>query len=505
MNIKALSQLRLRGNARATTSPKELRMDAPEQVNFFKVHKFRGAVIFVFLVFGFIGFSWSGIVSYYNVKTSWNHLMHVINFTAKSDVADQSRGQIEEQNGVAQENDPKANFQSKRSDIEISKFYEDIGVKDFCLLDLSAVSPLLLIYFFGSMLVGSCLALTRHTNWAQSIKWIQDWLGQKRFPFVPSYQFYLMQIGLLGTIIGMTEGYATLAHSEDSRSMIVSLGAAFYSTLTAIVLAYVLGPPTGMIMRWAINNGSGSSKDQPALFHCVSELKETIRTSTGAVNELVNTVNVLTDNIRNQIYAVENIDALLNLQVRISDIETKHGTQVYLEETLKQLQNLVEKVRGDLTDLCGDMVAISGQQKILESAHFEEVKNRIASQGEQNRRIETLQKSTSETNVQWSTLKSASDADHNTLVRVLNAGEYLRLGEQALQMIEREKLEIQIAKLRANHEERIEKLKIDQEKFKEFMLLRVRHLHEDFDSYLIPRKTTPDNEHEQSVRQTSSD
>ncbi|MBF0136433.1 MAG: MotA/TolQ/ExbB proton channel family protein [Magnetococcales bacterium] len=426
--------------------------------------KFATVVIFLFLLLGILGLSWSGIVCYYNVKASWNNLIDVIHLPSNSNTADKLKEQFENPNVVNRENESKANLQSKSPEIEIPEFYKKIGVGIAYRLDLSAVSPLLLIYFFGSILVGSCLVLTQHADWIQKINLLQKWLTQNRFPFVPSYQFYLMQFGLLGTIIGMTEGYATLAHTEDSQSMIVSLGAAFYSTLTAIVVAYVFGPPTGIIMRWTISNRSDSG-------------------------------NIPIYNTETRDYIIKNLDLLLKFD-KIDIIEQNQKkiqtALTSLEERFNEVNVIFGEVTRKLSSLSNITDTIAKQQATMKIELGAEVSNRITSQEDQNQKIGALRQGEDNIIYQLNALQLTVDKQYEIINKVLKSEEYLRLGDTILKISEREKIESQIAQLRSNQENLTLTLNNEQNKLRKLMLTQVENLRSEVYILYTPPKTTPD-------------
>lgn len=102
--------------------------------------------------------------------------------------------------------------------------------------DLSVVSPALVLFTSVRMLVAALLLL-------QAPERIRRW-GHLHFPFPDPYKVYFIQMGLLGTIVGFVLAFAEVDPQSERQSIILleALGTALWSTLTAIVLAYVFCP-----------------------------------------------------------------------------------------------------------------------------------------------------------------------------------------------------------------------------------------------------------------------
>jgi hypothetical protein len=108
------------------------------------------------------------------------------------------------------------------------------------LQDLSVISPVLVLFTALCMATGATL-LVWPSVWPQR-------LGSPRFPFPSAYRGHFVQLGLLGTIVGFVIAFS----SADGRGapggaepalLLDALGTALWSTLTALTLAYVVGPP----------------------------------------------------------------------------------------------------------------------------------------------------------------------------------------------------------------------------------------------------------------------
>lgn len=104
------------------------------------------------------------------------------------------------------------------------------------LQDLSVVSPALVVFTSARMLIAAILLLA-------APRMVRSWPAI-HFPFPEPYKVYYIQMGLLGTIIGFVLAFAEVDPRAERQSLILleALGTALWSTLTAIVLAYVACP-----------------------------------------------------------------------------------------------------------------------------------------------------------------------------------------------------------------------------------------------------------------------
>jgi hypothetical protein len=108
------------------------------------------------------------------------------------------------------------------------------------LQDLSVISPALVLFTALCMATGAAL-LVRPSLWPQRF-------GSPRFPFPSAYRGHFVQLGLLGTIVGFViafssaDGRGAVGGAEPAL-LLDALGTALWSTLTALTLAYVVGPP----------------------------------------------------------------------------------------------------------------------------------------------------------------------------------------------------------------------------------------------------------------------
>ena len=71
-------------------------------------------------------------------------------------------------------------------------------------------------------------------------------IGCAHSPFQRSYQTYYIQLGLIGTVVGFVVAFSEIElgpdAAEQTQVLLDALGTALWSTLTALLLAYVFGP-----------------------------------------------------------------------------------------------------------------------------------------------------------------------------------------------------------------------------------------------------------------------
>jgi hypothetical protein len=104
------------------------------------------------------------------------------------------------------------------------------------LKDLSSISALLVVLTALQMLLGALRLLSGNAGN----------LARVHFPFHRSYQTYFVQLGLIGTVVGFVLAFSEVGvapeAAEQTQVLLDALGTALWSTLTALVLAYMFGP-----------------------------------------------------------------------------------------------------------------------------------------------------------------------------------------------------------------------------------------------------------------------
>ncbi|MEM7403736.1 MAG: MotA/TolQ/ExbB proton channel family protein [Pseudomonadota bacterium] len=152
------------------------------------------------------------------------------------------------------------------------------------LKDLSAISPLLVVLTALQLLMGS-LRLARGVVTA---------IAGPRFPFARSYQVYYVQLGLIGTVVGFVLAFAEIdlgsAAEAQTEVLLGALGTALWSTLTALILAYMVCPVCEAVYRWlaALRNPAALVTEPGA---AVAQLSHELTRAAEALNELTASVS----------------------------------------------------------------------------------------------------------------------------------------------------------------------------------------------------------------------
>jgi hypothetical protein len=120
--------------------------------------------------------------------------------------------------------------------------------------DRSAVTPIICLIFFSSLLYNSVRLFSKGKP--RSDAWVVErW---NHLPFIRNYSIVFIQLGFIGTLISFVvigfqmERYKTIDIEQISSIMKMltdSFGTAIWSTLTGVVFAYVVGPPIQFAWR----------------------------------------------------------------------------------------------------------------------------------------------------------------------------------------------------------------------------------------------------------------
>lgn len=138
------------------------------------------------------------------------------------------------------------------------------------MLDLSVVSPALVTFTTACMFVGSIVVISPGLLPTTS----------RCFPFPGSYRGRFVQLGLLGTIVGFVIAFSSIKAGssenpysiQQSKIMLDALGTALWSTLTALILAYVFGPLLEAFMKLLMRlRGATMGTDSPSALERLRE------------------------------------------------------------------------------------------------------------------------------------------------------------------------------------------------------------------------------------------
>lgn len=148
-------------------------------------------------------------------------------------------------------------------------------------LDTSMVTPLLLDFTLLCMGLGAvCLG-----GWTSLT---ERWIGKPTFPFPKGYRGFFVQYGLLGTVYGLILAFWNLNLSQEvssqTRQLLTGMGAALWSTLTALVLAYVVCPLIERLYQGLARVGGHAVVTSPG--KVLSDFARRVTAATGAIGDL---------------------------------------------------------------------------------------------------------------------------------------------------------------------------------------------------------------------------
>src|SRR5580692_10397082 len=125
------------------------------------------------------------------------------------------------------------------------------------MVDLAVVAPGLVCFTGACVWVGAWRIL-----WGKAVSATHD-----TFPFPRPYRIYYIQHGLLGAVFGFVIGFSNLdpESGQASAVLLTALGAALWSTLTAIGLAYFLCPIIEVFFQRVLLTTSGSVNEEDPL------------------------------------------------------------------------------------------------------------------------------------------------------------------------------------------------------------------------------------------------
>ena len=206
--------------------------------------------------------------------------------------------------------------------------------------DLSVVSPALVLFTAARMLVAALLLL-------RSPATVRRW-GNVHFPFPDPYKVYFIQMGLLGTIIGFVIAFAEVDPRAERQSIILleALGTALWSTLTAIVLAYVFCPAIEAVYARA------RAQLSPAAPRDTRSALDALRHRTAAAAGELDTLAAST--------------RLLAEESRALGAELRDRR---LDSRVARLAQDLEAMAGSIDDLRAQQQATLARQHALESEH----------------------------------------------------------------------------------------------------------------------------------------
>lgn len=252
-------------------------------------------------------------------------------------------------------------------------------------LDLSAISPFLLVWFFCAVLYSG---FNYHHAWPKLGN--RDHNLQKRiisFPFPARYQVTCIQLGFIGTLWGflMIGWRLNKSLGSDANQSVETLdillkafGTALISTFTAVVLAYVAAPLVRSVWRW-INEIDMEYQVDSGLTTKVYELNDKLKKTASSVKTLNEEVQNLSKELVDLELTPEKIatsmeakitlpivDAIERLKLGIADIsESSTNKLVSAIEEMKTATEEVTKIATEVRNATLDMNKNIGEIKAV--------------------------------------------------------------------------------------------------------------------------------------------
>lgn len=214
------------------------------------------------------------------------------------------------------------------------------------LVDLSVVSPTLVAVTAAFTMIGAFILIGFMARESMPEDgWEQRSIQSATFPFPSRYRTYYVQMGLIGTIFGFVIAFSHLdQEARNTGALIDALGTALWSTLIALILAYVIcALAIEPIFQWVRERIPGWVPPDGAARETIEDLKkqatevatgyraltETTATLTAATKELTTATRTLKEEL--------GVEAMRQNMVELRDDVTRLGKDVgELQITLKQ-------------------------------------------------------------------------------------------------------------------------------------------------------------------------
>jgi hypothetical protein len=221
--------------------------------------------------------------------------------------------------------------------LKIYNFFRKISI------DLSAVTPFVLLWFFYSNAKSSWGILKNKITET-------DISTKPTFPFTRNYETYWVQLGLIGTIwgfliIGIKMGQQSKVDKDILDILVKAYGTALLSTFTGVVAAYIFAPVTKKFYGQLLNIKVGENAESSLLANQINALANGFNLSANAISKLTAEVENLKKNISTLSPTV--------IQQSISMIEQKVDSQ------LQEFKKIAVNVQGSEEHLKGVLEGIN--------------------------------------------------------------------------------------------------------------------------------------------------
>jgi hypothetical protein len=216
------------------------------------------------------------------------------------------------------------------------------------MVDISVVTPGLVGVTAAYMASGAGLLLrsddsSRFTNPA--------------FPFPGRYKVYYVQMGLAGTVFGFIVAFwnPKLQAATHAEVLLTALSAALWSTLTAVVLAYLICPLLiEPVYQW-LARGRGTSGEDP-----LALLESRASAAGRALEDLRRSAAETTGTLDLQAMSAK----ITALAAEVGRIQRQVSTT---EQTLDGLSTEIAEIRGDVAGVTALVTSLDGRLKAVEA------------------------------------------------------------------------------------------------------------------------------------------
>ena len=279
-------------------------------------------------------------------------------------------------------------------------------------LDLSAISPFLLFWFFSALLYSG---FNYHYAWPKLGN--RDYNLQKRisaFPFPARYQVTWIQLGFIGTLWGflmigwrLREGVGGGQSVETLDILLKAFGTALISTFTAVVLAYIAAPLVRSLWRW-INEIDMEYQVDLSLTTKVYELNDKLKETASSVKAL----NEEVQNFSNELVVLELtpekiatsmeakitlpiVDAIERLKLGIADISESSTNQLVgaieeMKTTTEEVKQATKDVKNTILDMNKSVGDIKDVTQRIEKKNTDHAASVLTSNKEVTNAVEKL-------------------------------------------------------------------------------------------------------------------
>lgn len=237
-------------------------------------------------------------------------------------------------------------------------------------LDLSAVTPFVMFWYFLSILYYSLKYRARLSTKSSYF------IPTLALPFPELFGNTCIQLGFIGTLWGflligwkMKSVMMSSASGEVLDILLKAFGTALLSTFTAVVVVYIFVPPVQWLWRWIMNFGEYEETD---ISEAVKNLTKEFKESASALATLQKEMNALHSEVQK-----------LQPEAIVAGLK---GIKVALDEAGKMFANFPSALQKQLTDIVKNPIcerldtAVKGIE--LQSGLVKEMSGEIKKAGE---------------------------------------------------------------------------------------------------------------------------